>query len=75
MKELLQLQPQEVYNKIFRMPYITIRRKIAISAACLNDQKVILFEDFDQKSRNLKIKLAILDLENLLRKKEKLTQK
>jgi len=73
MKELLQLQPQEVYNKIFRMAYITIRIKIAIAAACLNDSKVITFEDYDPKSRNIKIKIAINDLENLLRKKEKLT--
>ena len=61
--ELLKFSPVDVYHKILDMRGMTIRTKISICAACLNDIKAIHTSGKDPKSRTIKIKKAAQSLE------------
>lgn len=59
----------EVYKKMFQIKKITIRTKLSIVAACLNDQKFYDNDRPDPKTRNGRLKKAAQSLEVLVAKK------
>ena len=63
--ELLNQSPFSIYNTIFSVGRISIKRKISLAAACLNDQKMIDAGKDDPKDRNRVIKMIGRDLARL----------
>lgn len=65
---LLNLSPEEVYNRVFDLRGITIRNKLSIIAGCLNDNKSVSLEGKDPKDRNRSIKKAGQSLQQIVAK-------
>jgi hypothetical protein len=65
---LLNLNPEEVNNKVFSMRGISIKNKISIIVSCLNDNKSICLNHKDPKDRYRAIKKAGQSLQQLVAK-------
>ena len=65
---LLNLNPEQVSNKVFSLRGISIKNKISIIASCLNDNKSICLNNKDPKDRYRTIKKAGQSLQELVAK-------
>lgn len=65
---LLNKNPQEIYDELYNMRGITIKNKIAIISKCLNDQKNIDLYNTDPNSRKNTIYKAGKSLQELMAK-------
>ena len=68
---LLDRYPAYVYFQIYGMRHITIKMKMKIILACLNDEKEFILNKIDPKTRNEKILLAAESLDKIIAKQEK----
>jgi hypothetical protein len=69
--DLIDKDPFFVYTEIYNMRHITIRLKLKIISACLNDQKNIFLHKIDYKTRNSKIYDAAESLDRVILKNKK----
>ena len=69
--DLIDKNPSFVYTKIFSMRHITIRIKLKIISACLNDERIITLEGSDPLTRNQKVIDAAKSLDKIIAKQEK----
>jgi hypothetical protein len=69
--ELLPLKPTSVYEQIYHMRHITVRLKMKIILACLNDQRDLELNGIDPNTRNDKILAAAKSLDKIIAKSEK----
>ena len=65
---LLDLSPEETYQRVFYMRGITIKNKLSIVAGCLNDFKSLSLNGTDPKDRNRTIKKAGQSLQQVVAK-------
>ena len=63
--ELLGKKPSVIYKSLFNIRRISVKRKLSLVAACLNDQKAIDAGEDDPKDRNRVIKAIGKDLARL----------
>ena len=65
---LLNYDPYLVYEQVFNIRGISIKKKLTIIASCLSDQRYITLAGTDPKNRQYTIKQAAKDLEKLAAK-------